>query len=65
MELAVVVGHSRLFSVAETRDDSHYPDDPVVGHEELRGDILAQTDGNVYGCEPEVAAQTVENPAQA
>ena len=65
MELAVVIGHGRLLGMAEAGDNGYHPDEPGMGHEKGRGDILAQAYGHVDGGEPQVAGHSVQDAAYA
>ena len=65
MKLAVVVGHGRLFCMAESGNDCHNPDHPVVGHEEFGGHVFSQADCYIDCGEPEVTAEAVEDSSDA
>ena len=65
MELAVIVGHGGLLGMGDAGENGHAPQEPRVLVEEGDGDVLAEDDGDVYGCKPEVAAQAVEYASEA
>ena len=65
MELAVVVGRGCLFGMAYAGRNSNDPYNPWVVVKEGYCGVFAQANGQIYGEEPDVAGEAVENASDA